>query len=167
LPNFSPLAQSFSPMTALPATVPALSCFALTLNQYCDRIDAAEELEDQMQAHYNNKHAYGREILWHPAFAAEYIAMIGRMPLTEVACWHGGLDTWCHDGKPLDLYDYAYIADLLREGLADNPTPLAALRLNRALAWVEQAGTVLLAEQARLAPVASATNAPLMTASAA
>jgi hypothetical protein len=154
-------------MTALHATIPALSCFALTLTEYCDRLDAAAELEEQLQARYNNQHTYGREILWHPAFAAEYVHIIGRMPLTEVACWHGGLDTWCHDRKPLDLYDYAYLADVLREGLADNPTPVAALRLNRALAWVEQAGTALLAEQAILAPVASATDAPIMTASAA
>jgi hypothetical protein len=142
-------------MTALQVPVPALSCFALTLAEYCDRVDAAKELEEQMQAHYNNKHAYGREILWHPAFAAEYVAMIGKMPLTEVACWHSGLDTWCHDSKPLDLLDYCFLADVLREGLADNPTPVAALRLNRALAWVEQAGTALLAQQAALLPQAS------------
>jgi len=128
----------------LASAPPVVSCFALPLAEYHRRTDAAEDLEEQMQAHYNNKGAYGREILWHPVFSAEYVAVVSNLPLTEVSCWHHGLDTWCHDKKPLDLLDYCYLADCLREGLANNPTPLAALRLARALAWIEQAAEELL-----------------------
>lgn len=146
---------------------PVVSCFALPLSEYHHRTDTAEDLEEQMQAHYNNKSAYGREILWHPAFPAEYVAIVCNLPLTEVSCWHHGLDTWCHNKKPLDLLDYCFLADVLREGLANNPTPVAALRLVRALAWVEQAGTALLAEQAALTHMAATAGTPIMATSAA
>lgn len=148
-------------------TPPAISCFALPLAEYERRTDAAETREEQLQTQYNNKGAYGREILWHPAFSAEYVAIVSGMPLTEVACWHYHLDTWCLDKQPLDLLDYCFLADSLREGLANNPTPLAALRLGRALAWVEQAGTVLLVEQAALLSITTEATAPHLSATAA
>jgi hypothetical protein len=157
-------------MTTLHATAaPAISCFALPVAEYHRRLDAAEQqAEDKCTQYGKPEGQYGREIMWHRFFPAECVAMLSDMPLYEVGPWL--LD--CHadshnDGNALDFIDYCYLADVLREGLANNPTPLAALRLNRALAWVEQAGTVLLAKQAALAPVTSATDAPFMTVSAA
>ncbi|MGI4738488.1 MAG: hypothetical protein ACRYG7_25245 [Janthinobacterium lividum] len=160
-------------MVTLQTSAPAISCFALAEDDYNSRIDAAEEYVEQMCLHYNvpvEKAAtisYGRERLWYPSFPSEYVAAVSKLPLYEVAVWHNCLSTWANDKKTLDLADYCFLADVLREGLASNPTPLATLRLNRALAWVEQAGTVLLAEQATMAPMVNATDEPLMTASAA
>jgi hypothetical protein len=155
-------------MTILHATAPTISCFALPVLELHRRYDVAEAEEEGKRTQYERPDGqYGREIMWHPSFPAECVAMLSNMPLHEIGPWL--LD--CHadshnEGKPLDLTDYCYLADVLREGLASDPTPLAALRLNRALAWVEQAGTVLLAEQAALMPVANATTVPPMSAAA-
>jgi hypothetical protein len=155
-------------MNTLHAIVPAISCFALPVAELHRRTDVAEQQEEDKRTQYNKPDGrYGLEIMWHPSFPAECVTMLSNMPLYEVGPWL--LD--CHadshnEGKPLDLTDYCYLADVLREGLASNPTPLAALRLNRALAWVEQAGTALLAEQAALTPPMSEA-APAMVASAA
>jgi hypothetical protein len=150
-------------------TAPAISCFALPVAEYHRRLDEAEQKEDEKRIQHNQPDGgYGREIMWHHAFPAECVAMLSNMPLYEVGPWL--LD--CHadshnDGKPLDLIDYCYLADVLREGLASNPTPLAALRLNRALAWVEQAGTKILVTQSVLAIGDDEPAAPLMVAVAA
>ncbi|MDO7886007.1 hypothetical protein [Hymenobacter cheonanensis] len=139
--------------TLLHTVVPAVSCYGLPHDEYHRRIDAAEDLQEQMQAQYNRPDGrYGREIMWHPAFADEYVASIGGTSLVEVAVIHQKLASYYNQGRPLDLIDYGYLRDLLAEALADNPTPLAALRLARALAWVEQAGAALLATQAAPPP---------------
>lgn len=125
---------------------PLISCTALATAELHRRADLAESQQEAMQATYNRPSAvYGREIMWHPAYAAECVAQFSGMPLYEVGPWL--LDCQadaCNAGQALDLTDYGYLADVLREGLASNPTPLAALRLGRALAWVEQAGAALL-----------------------
>ena len=150
------------------SVAPAISCFALPDAEYNRRTDIAEEREEMLQVRYNRATGrYGLEIMWRPAFSAEYVAVVSKLPLHEISAWQHGLASWANGEEPLDLIDYCYLADVLREGLADNPTQLAALRLERALAWVEQAGTTLLAEQTAVSPVASAIDAPLMTASAA
>jgi hypothetical protein len=137
-----------------------VSCFGLPLAEFLRRTDAAEALEAAKRAEFGKPEAnYGREIMWHPAFAAECVALLSNMPLPEITTWlREGLAETMHKGGSLDLTDYGYLADVLREGLASEPTPLAALRLARALAWVEQAA---------LLPVAAVTSAPIMTASAA
>jgi len=143
-------------MNTLHAAVPAISCFLLPKAQFFSRLDAAEEREENVQLRYNRTAGrYGLEIMWHPAFSAEYVAVMSKMPLHEISTWQEGLAKWANGEQELDLIDYCYLADVLREGLADNPTPLAALRLGRALAWIEQAGTKLLATQAALLPPAS------------
>jgi len=132
---------------AVPVTL-AISCYGLPYDEYHRRIDAAEDLQEQMQAQYNRPDGtYGREIMWHPAFPDEYVASVGGSSLVEVTVIHQKLASYYNQGRPLDLTDYGYLRDLLAEALADNPTPLAALRLARALSWVEQAGAALLAEQ--------------------
>jgi hypothetical protein len=153
-------------MTTLQNTAPAISCFALPVAELHRRYDVAEAQVEAKCTKYNRPNGqYGREIMWHPSFPDECVAMLSHMPLHEIGPWM--LD--CHadshnDSHPLDFTDYCYLADVLREGLANNPTPLAALRLNRALAWIEQAGTALLATQAVMTPT---DNAPLMVANAA
>jgi hypothetical protein len=136
------------------ATMPVVSCFTLPGYEFHRRTATAQEKEDAQRLKYGHPNAdYGNEILWHPSFAAELIASVSTMPLPEIAQWlqDGGLEETNHDHqtgeiecKPLDFHDYCYVADLLREGLANNPTPLAALRLARALAWVEQEGAALM-----------------------
>jgi hypothetical protein len=127
----------------------AISCLTLPMAELHRRIDAAEEQEEAKRAQHGQlTTAYGREIMWHPAFATECVALLSNMPLWEIGPWL--LD--CHadlvnEGRTLDLTDYGYLADVLREGLASNPTPLAALRLERALTWVERHATQLSAQQ--------------------
>lgn len=141
-------------------TPPTISCFALPVAEYHRRTDAAEQSEENKRIQNEKPDGnYGREIMWHPCFAAECVAIFSNMPLHEIGAWL--LDcqaTGLNEGRPLDLTDYCYLADVLREGLADNPTPLAALRLNRALVWVEQAGRALLPAPA---PMHEPATAPL------
>jgi hypothetical protein len=152
-------------MNTLHAAVPAISCLLLPKAQYFSRLDAAEEREENLQVRYNRETGrYGLEIMWHPTFSAEYVAVMSKMPLHEISTWQEGLAGWANGEQELDLIDYCYLADVLREGLADNPTPLAALRLERALTWIEQAGTKLLATQSTLLAPASEVAAHHMAA---
>ena len=153
-------------MTALRTTAPAISCFALPVMELHRRNDVAEQQEEDKRTQYSQPDGqYGREIMWHPSFPAECVAIFSNMPLHEVGPWLLDCHADCHnDGEPLDFTDYCYLADVLREGLANNPTPLAALRLSRALAWVEQAGTKLLATQVALLAPASEVAAHHMAA---
>jgi hypothetical protein len=122
----------------------AISCYGLTTSEYHRRLDLAEDLEEQLRERHNHPDGrYGREIMWHPAFADDYVTLISETALTKVTIICQGLAGYYNQGRPLDLIDYGYLRDLLIEALADNPTPLAALRLARALAWVEQAGAAL------------------------
>ncbi len=116
-----------------------LPTYGIPYAEYWNRIEAAEETAEQ------KKENHGREILWHPDFAVGCVQSFSCMPLHEVEPFFGGnLAQTLNVGRPLDRADYLYLADCLREGVADNPTPLAALRLARALAWVEQAAEALL-----------------------
>lgn len=138
-----------------------LSCLHLPLAEHERRVELAEELEEQIQLRAGRPNGkYGREIMWHPLFAAEFTAAVSGMQLPLIAAYLGhGLARDMNQGRALNLADYAYLADCLREGQADNPAPLPALRLARALAWVEQAGTTLLATQAaQLTPAGEATT---------
>ena len=161
------LAEASATAAAL-ATLAAgcqVSCLHLPAEEYLRRVDLAEEAEERMQAHYDRPTAaYGREIMWHPVFATELIGSVSRMPLPEVAINLGNLADDMNQGNDLDLADYCYLADCLREGLADNPTPLAALRLTRALTWVEQAGAALLTTEPTALPSEVAT--PILRAAA-
>ena len=116
----------------------------LTGSEWARRTDAAEAREEELQQEHHTTHAYGREILWHPLFPEEYVACLSKLPLAEVAQLQGQLAGWCNQDRPLDRYDYAYLTDVLHEALASQPTELAALRLRRALACIEQASALLL-----------------------
>lgn len=130
--------------TASPPTVPAspiLPTYGITRAEYWRRTDAAEDLAEQREQESTRlSKCFGSEILWHPDFTAGFVRSISCMGLHEVEAFlSNDLANGLNGGRPLDHADYRYLFDCLREGLADNPTPLAALRLARALAWVEQA----------------------------
>ncbi|MFD1873880.1 hypothetical protein [Hymenobacter bucti] len=154
---------------ATPAT-PALSCARLLCDEFVRRVDLADDRAEELAEKHNGSAAkYGEEIIWHLSFPKAFVELVTMTPLQEVVSILDGDCPWSNwgDTPELGLVDYCYLADILRDALADKITAQAHLRLSRALAWVEETGTVLLAEQAVLTPVASATNAPLMTASAA
>lgn len=133
---------------------PLVSCFALPEAEYYRRAQKAIDKEEGKRAKYNRPNAnYGCEILWHPAFAAEYVAIVSGMQLPEIAPWlrTDGMRQEVETGPaseglfaPYDFYDCCYLADVLRDGLAGAPGALAALRLARALAWMERTGEALL-----------------------
>lgn len=139
------------------APEPVVSCAALSSAEYFQRTDAAERQALALGAQHNIAEAgHGREIIWHRDFPAELIATVSRMPLHEITQWLR-VGEWGRVGEQqdadndraalLDFTDYGYLADVLREGLANNPTQLAALRLARALAWAEQEGAALLPQE--------------------
>lgn len=134
-PDYAPL--------VLALCEPGAPALGLTGSEWHHRTDAAEAYEEALQHEHGHEHTYGREILWHPLFPAEYVTCVSKMPLMEVSEFHVGLPGWCNQGRALDGHDYYYLADCLREALASQPTELAALRLRRALAWVEQALALL------------------------
>ena len=144
------LAKWNSPADTLRAPILALcapndpAIAALASREWDRRTTAAEAQEEEMQKQYQNEHTYGREILWHPLFPEEYVACVSKLPLAEVTVMQGNLASWCNQDRPLDRYDYAYLADVLREALASQPIELTALRLRRALAYIEQASALLL-----------------------
>jgi hypothetical protein len=122
-----------------------ISCFNLPTSEHNNRINAAQDREEKKQIMYQKPTCcYGREIIWHPCFAAEFIGSISEIPLYDIGVTLRNAHLDWNDKVAFDLLDYCYLADVLREGLANNPTPLAALRLTRALTWVEQAGAALL-----------------------
>lgn len=142
-----------------------VSCFALAAAEIDRRKEVAQSREIELCAtHRSQSGRYGREILWHPDFAADCVAIVSDLPLPEVTAWLASeLPGYANEGTPLDLTDYCYLADVLREGLANSPTPLARVRLERALMWVEQTGADILKPKPTLAP-AEAVRSPALAA---
>jgi hypothetical protein len=159
-------------MTALYATpaTTAISCAGLLCDEFVRRVDLADDRAEEMAEKNNGSAAkYGEEIIWHLHFPKAFVEMVIMTPLQEVVSILDGDCPWSNwgDTPDLSLVDYCYLADILRDALADKITPQAHLRLSRALAWVETKGMALLSEQAGLIPMASAIDAALMTTSAA
>ncbi|MGI4862613.1 MAG: hypothetical protein ACRYFZ_01730 [Janthinobacterium lividum] len=142
-----------------------VSCFALAATEIDRRKEAALAREIELCAtHRSQNGRYGREILWHPDFAADCVAIVGDLPLSEVTAWLASeLPGYANEGAPLDLTDYCYLADVLREGLASPITSLARVRLERALLWVEQTGADILKPRPAAAP-AQAVPSPALAA---
>lgn len=139
-------------------TTPTISCAGLLCDEFVRRVELANDRVEKL-ADVNNRpeNTYGQEILWHLSFPKAFVEMMVMTPLHEVVSVLDGDCPWSNwgDCPELELIDYCYLADILRDALADRITAQAHLRLSRALAWVEQEGTVLLAEQAALRPVSS------------
>jgi hypothetical protein len=127
-------------------TQPALSCADLTCDEFVSRIEPACELADEL-AEKNNRPegGYGREILWHPSFTEEFISCLTETSLPEIVSVLDGGGLWSAWGRypELDYTDYCYLADVLRDAMADAPTPQATLRLERAMSWVEKTAAKL------------------------
>ncbi|MDO7886005.1 hypothetical protein [Hymenobacter cheonanensis] len=49
--------------------------------------------------------------------------------------------------RPLGLLDFGYVADVLRAGLANEPSTRDACTYRRALDWVEQVGAASLSTE--------------------
>ncbi|MGI4872062.1 MAG: hypothetical protein ACRYFX_12895 [Janthinobacterium lividum] len=82
----------------------------------------------------------GLHILWHPEFPSGLRLHCCDTPLYRLAIeLPARLQAW-NNGQPLDWTDYRYLADVLRELLADAKTRQERLNLGRALVWVEDAG---------------------------
>ena len=135
---------------------PTLSCFALTLAESVRRIDAAHARAEAQakaeNAHPDDAHCLATLTLWHTEFPEGLRTLVRECELFRLTIDLPRDLVKANGDHPLDFWDYAYLCDLLRDALADNPTPPAALRLARALAWVEQAGTALLATQSTILP---------------
>lgn len=132
---------------------PAISCFALSWEQLKQRNDAAhsratEELRKVSQGladHelYDRLTEIAHRTLWHTDFPAGFKFLVCDVELFElVARLPLDLEE-ANGGKPLDFWDYAYLADLLREMLTRaSATKGDRQNLKRALAWVEQQGSI-------------------------
>jgi hypothetical protein len=121
---------------------PAISCFALSQAELVRRETAAHLRAEQVAAEEEiSPYEIGRFILWHiecpvglklTVCDQELFRLTASLP-TDLLDMNGG--------QPLDFWDYAYVADVLREWLTAFDHPAGDARcLRRALAWVEEAG---------------------------
>lgn len=85
---------------------------------------------------------FGRGILWHDAFPQGLRLLVCDTPLYRLTALLS-FDLPSMNNGPLDYYDYGYVADVLRELLADCQTWQEELALSRALAWVVWEGEKL------------------------
>lgn len=121
-----------------------VSSAGLSTDDFLRRTEAAQERADALAEKYQKSlidNQYGCEILWHPRFGAYFLGMVRDTPLHETVSILNSDCPWSNWGDTppqLDLIDYGYLADLLREELAEATTVgKARLRLERALWWVE------------------------------
>jgi len=133
---------------------PAISCLGLSWAELKQRNDLAYErgvaemrnLDKSLTDNelYDQYALVAQGILWHTEFPIGLRLCVCDMELFEVAA-RLPLDlVAANGGEPLDFFDYAYVADVLREWLCD--TTLAAgdmQNLRRALAWAEHKGSGL------------------------
>jgi hypothetical protein len=132
-----------------------LSCLTMDPKEYFHRVTVAEEKSwkeaaaavglpadttavEQLKQIGKKDDFYGSEMLWHGKFPDEFALSIGHVSIESMA---GFLD--CEyatsDGKrgELDRFDFAYMADILREALVVTDDKLKRLRFKRALAWLK------------------------------
>lgn len=170
--DFTTPAPQYSTSLLLANGQPTISCFGMHIDEIVQRQNFAYERAKAKAEAEGVCEQDAKDIasmtLWHGEFSTGIFLYISDNDLFRVAADLPGELYVANGCRDLDFYDYGYVADVLRERLASCVlTAGDAQNLRRALAWVEQAGTTLLAEQAALVPVASATSAPIMTASAA
>lgn len=128
---------------------PAISCFGLSIDEIVERQNFAyERAKAKAQAEgadEEDAHAIASMTLWHADFPDGLFLYISDNDLFRVTADLPGELYVANGCRELDLYDYGYVADILRERLTSCVlTPGDAQNLRRALAWVEQAGAALL-----------------------
>ena len=116
-----------------------VSCLSLSADVIAQRRALTKEAAAILTKQYaGTSKAYVGEMLpWHECFPVRFSGELAKLPLYEVAAYLQQRFT------KTDIYgfiDYCYMADCLRETLADYVDPRDARRLRRALAWVKQAG---------------------------
>lgn len=85
----------------------------------------------------------GRAILWHEEFPAGLRLHVCDADLFSLTAQLPAALEAMNDGQALDPADFGYLADVLRQLLADCRTAQEALNLSRALAWAEWEGDAL------------------------
>jgi hypothetical protein len=124
---------------------PAISCFALSQAELLRRENAAH-LRAEKLAVQEEVSAYeiGRFQLWHVECPLGLRLVVCDQELFRVTAFLPADLLEMNGGQPLDFWDYAYVADVLREQLATGNDPVGDVRcLRRALAWVEEKGSGL------------------------
>jgi hypothetical protein len=133
---------------------PAISCFNLTWVELKRRNDLAhqraeekakvlakEEPSQDVIEHYA---AVSRATMWHTDFPDGLKMLVCDTELFELTARLPMDLEDANAGEPLDFWDCGYLADLLRELLAEQYRPAGdRLCLKRALAWIEKRGSGL------------------------
>lgn len=128
---------------------PAICCFALSPADLARRVSAAHEracalLAQQPPASPAEAAAerahLSRYQLWHEDFTLGLKLLVCDTPLYRLTADLPGQLQAANGEQPLDFWDYAYLADVLRELLTSHCHKGDRLHLRRALAWVEQQG---------------------------
>lgn len=121
---------------------PVVSCFALSKEELVARQDAAHARAEQLaQKEGVNSYDLGRFLLWHVECPFGLKATICDEELFRLTAFLPETLQEMNGGQPLDFFDYGYVADVVREYLAESSClPGDAQNLRRALAWAEQQG---------------------------
>jgi hypothetical protein len=105
----------------LPDSQPAISCFGLHIDELVQRQNFAyERAKAKAQAEgvdEEDAHAIASMTLWHADFADGIFLYISDNDLFRVTADLPGELYVANGCRELDLYDYGYVADILRERL--------------------------------------------------
>lgn len=124
---------------------PAISCFLLTQAEVVRRLNLAHE-RAEAQAKAENAHSdealhIAKFTLWHTDFPNGLLLLVCDSELFRLTADLPSELLRANGGQQLDLWDYSYVADLLRDWLTSRTLPGDLQNLRRALAWAEQQGS--------------------------
>jgi hypothetical protein len=124
---------------------PVISCFALSKVELVRREDAAHLRAEQLAVQEETSPwEIGRFQLWHTECPVGLKLVVCDEELFRLTAFLPTDLLEMNGGQPLDFWDYAYVADVLREWLVALDTPAGDMRnMRRALAWVEERGSGL------------------------
>jgi hypothetical protein len=132
---------------------PAISCFAISQEELVRRLTVAHERAQEVAAqqgatndtdHLDELLAAGRNQLWHADFPIGLKLLVCDNELFRVTADLPSQLLAANSGQTLDFFDYGYVADVLREWLADGSLFQGEKQImRRALAWVEERGSGL------------------------
>ena len=133
---------------------PAISCFCLPGSVWQARTHAAEQRAAAEAAANPNTvaaalgrsatDAAGQAMLWHPEFPTGFRLFVCDLPLYCLTAILSEQLRQMNGGRWLDMHDYGYLADVLRDAIRDTAHPAEVLHLRRALAWVKKQGDAVI-----------------------